>query len=348
MTRTIDFRYHVVRNGANYCELHAQKGAEPKILMDDSSAIKTKLSGSFLFPEEDVNWLTDEIRPVMIIDGVEHHLGVFLPANVSETDTDTARRVSIDSYDRGWVVKDHRTEHTIFFQAGTNYLTAVGSVLAECGITLISMIPTDETLAEDRADWDIGTSSLDIVNQLLSEINYEELWFDQDGMAILEPKTTPTANNVKHILDEESVESLMIPGIRKDTDFHSAPNVFICVCSNADKDSAMVAIAENTNPQSPLSTARRGRRISALVQVDNIASQAELQSYADRMVTDSLLKGEVLNVTTCLMPGYGVGDTAALRYGEISSICKVKRWSMDLQVGGRMAITLERVVLNLD
>lgn len=348
MTRTVNFRYYVVRNGADYCELHAVEGAEPKILMDDSSAIKTKLSGSFLIPGEDVNWLTDEIRPVMIIDGVEHHLGVFLPANVSETETDTARRVSIDSYDRGWIVQDHRTEHALYFPAGMNYLTAVGSVLTECGITLISSVPTDETLAEDRADWDIGTSSLEIVNQLLSEINYEELWFDADGMAILEPKSTPSGTSVEHILDEKSVESLMIPGIQRSTDFHSAPNVFICVCSNADKDSAMVAIAENTNPQSPLSIARRGRRISRLVHVDNIASQAELQMYADRMVTDSLLKGEVINVTTCLLPGYGTGDIVALRYGEISSICREKRWNMDLRIGGRMSHTLERVVLNLD
>ena len=348
MTRLIDFRYYVVRNGANYCEIHAVEGAEPKILMEDGSGIKTKLSGSFLVPAEDVDWLTDEIRPVMVIDGTEHHLGIFLPANVSETETDTSNRVSIDAYDRGWIVKDHRTEYTLFFPAGSNYLSVVGSVLAECGITLISMVPTDETLAEDRADWDVGTSSLDIVNQLLAEINYEELYFDPDGVAVLEPKSTPSANNVEHILDEASVESLMIPGIQKTTDFHSAPNVFICVCSNADKDSAMVAVAENTNPQSPLSIARRGRRISRLVNVDNIASQEELQMYADRMVTDSLLKGEVLSVTTCLLPGYGVGDIVALRYGGISSICKEKRWSMDLKPGGRMSHTLERVVLNLD
>lgn len=347
MTRTIDFKYRVVRNGAAFCELRAVEGGNPRILMDDVSNIKTKFSGRFLPPAEDVNWLTDEIQPSMIIDGAEHRLGVFLPANVTE-ETDTGPRVAIDAYDRGWTVKDQRTEYMIFFPAGMNYLSAVGSLLAECGLTLISSVPTEEVLAEDRADWDIGTPYLDIVNQLLAEINYEDLWFDADGMARLEPKATPTANNIEHTLDENSVESLMLPGIRKQTDFHSAPNVFICVCSNADKDAAMVAVAENTNPQSPLSIQRRGRRISALVKVDNIASQEELQLYADRMVTDSLMKGEIIDVTTCLLPGYGVGDIVALRYGDISSICRAKRWSMDLTVGGRMAITLERVVLNLD
>ena len=348
MTRTINFRYFVTRNGADFCELHAPKESAPTIIMDDSDSIKTKFSGRFQSPGKSVDWLTDEIRPVMYLDGVRHNLGLFLPANVSEEETKTEMYVTVDAFDRGWIVRDHRTEHALFFPKGMNYLTAVGSVLTECGIALISMVPTEETLAEDRADWEIGTSSLDIINQLLAEINYEELWFDQNGMAMIEPKSTPTATNIDHVLDEKDVKSLMIPGIVRTTDFHSSPNVFICVCSNADKNAPMVAVAENTNPQSPLSIQRRGRRISTMVSVDNIASQAELQLYADRMVTDSLLKGEVINVTTLLLPGYGVGDIVALRYGEISSICKEKRWSMDLKVGGRMQHELQRVVMNLD
>ena len=348
MTRLIDFRYYVVRNGANYCEIHAVEGAEPKILMEDGSGIKTKLSGSFLVPAEDVDWLTDEIRPVMVIDGTEHHLGIFLPANVSETETDTSNRVSIDAYDRGWIVKDHRTEYTLFFPAGSNYLSVVGSVLAECGITLISMVPTDETLAEDRADWDVGTSSLDIVNQLLAEINYEELYFDPDGVAVLEPKSTPSANNVEHILDEASVESLMIPGIQKTTDFHSAPNVFICVCSNADKSQPLVSRAENTNPQSPLSIARRGRRIMKRIQVDNIENQAALDAYAQRICNESMIGGETIRVQTGLLPGFGVADVTALRFEGIDTLCVEKAWTMDLGVGGNMQHTLQRVVINLD
>ena len=199
MTRTVNFRYYVVRNGADYCELHAVEGAEPKILMDDSSAIKTKLSGSFLLPDEEVNWLTDEIQPVMIVDGVEHSLGVFLPANVSETETDTARRVSVDSFDRGWIAKDYRTERMLFFLSGTAYIDAISSILAECGITLISAVPSAETLAEDRADWEIGTPALDIVNQLLAEMD----GFDPEkGIMVL------GATNRPEVLDK----ALLRPG----------------------------------------------------------------------------------------------------------------------------------------
>lgn len=346
MNRTIDFRYYAVRNGVDFCQLHAVSDA--KITMDAGGAIKTRFSGSFLLPEEPVNWLTDEIRAEMVIDGVPHSLGLFLPSTIRENDDGVGKRIAVDAYDRNWIVKDHRVETVPYYASGTNYISAVSSTLAECGITLISAVPTAETLAEDREDWEIGTSSLDIINQLLSEINYKDLWFDASGVAVLEPKTTPTATNIDHVLDESNVESLLIPGISKYTDIFSQPNVFICVCSNADKASDMVAIAENTNPQSPLSIDRRGRRVSAVYKVNNIASQSELQLYAQRMVTDSLMQGEVIEVTTCLLPGYGVGDVIALKYGDIMGICEESRWTMVLKAGGTMSHTLNRVVMNLE
>lgn len=345
MNRTIDFRFYAMRNGADFCELYAV--GDPKITMDSTGSIKTKFSGSFMVPGEDVDWLSDEIKPVMIIDGVYYNLGRFLPATISESDDGVTKQIKVDAYDRSWIVRDTKTETVLYFASGTNYINAISSVLATCGITIISATETSATLADDREDWDIGTSCLDIVNQLLGEINYKDLWFDSDGVAILEPRATPTADNIDHVLDENNIESLLIPGISKQTDIFSQPNVFICVCSNADKSSGMVATAENTNPQSPLSIARRGRRISAVYNVDNIASQAALQLYADRMVTDSLMRGEVIDVTTGLLPGYGVGDVIGLKYGDIMGICEESRWTMPLKVGGQMSHTLNRVVMNL-
>ena len=158
----------------------------------------------------------------------------------------------------------------------------------------------------------------------------------------------PSAANIEHTLDENLIESMITPGKKQTTDFYSAPNVFICICSNADKGSAMTATAENTNPQSPLSIARRGRRIAKVVQVKNIASQQELQLYAERLVADSMLTGETVTVQTALLPGYGVGDTVALQYGDVFSVCRERAWTMQLGVGGKMTHTLEKVVYNFD
>ena len=347
MKRTIDFRYRVLRNGGNFCLLQPAANSAPTVRMDDSGEIKTSFSGAFLIPDADVNWMSDEIRPELIVDGVTSPLGVFLPATVSETNNGISKSIQIEAYDRGWLARDCRSQTMPFFAAGSNYLSTIGSVLAAAGIIQISETPTSVTLSEDRADWEIGTSALEIANKLLDEINYQHVWFDAEGTCILKPIASATAENISHTLNEKNVESMILPGYRRSTDFYSAPNVFVCICSNADKAGPMVASAENTNPLSPLSIARRGRRIVKVITLDNIGSQEELTLYAQRCVTESMLTGEKISVQTGLLPGFGVGDVVSLQYDDIFSICRDRAWTMQLTVGGKMTHTLERVVMNL-
>lgn len=347
MTRSISFRYVILKNGVDAGQIYPSAGSVPTVRMNSSGEIKSSLRGSFVDPEDAVNWLSDQIRAEIIIDGTTHHIGVFLPASVRQIEDSTSKIVTIEAYDRCWILRDTVAESMYFIPAGTNYIEAVTNLLTAAGIALIQATPSTETLAEDREDWEMGTSYLKIINQLLSEINYKALWFNQDGVAILEPESIPTANNIKHTLDDTTVKSLIIPGINRETDVYKSPNVFICVCSNPDKDDVMVARSENTNPQSPLSTKRRGRSITSVVNVDNIASQAELQNYADQLRDKSMIAGETIQVSTALLPGYGADDVTSIKYGDLFAICIERAWSMSLQVGGNMTHKLERVVIEL-
>lgn len=346
MTRTIDIRYRLSRNGADYGLLQALESGTPTLRMDEAGEIKTSLLGTFA-ANPAANWLTDEIRPELVIDGTPHPLGVFLPASALEVENETTRAVQIEAFDRCWIVQDNKTESILSLAAGTNYLTAVKQLLTQAGIVLVLETPTGATLPERREDWDIGTSFLTIINDLLAEINYKPLWFNAQGVAMLQPVSVPTAENIEHVLDSSNVRSLLLPEFARETDIYSAPNVFLCICSNPDKSGPMVARAENNNPQNPLSIQRRGRRIMQVTKLNNIASQAELQAYVDRQRNESLYTGEILRVSTALLPGYGVGDVTALRYDQVAAICLERAWEMELKVGGKMAHRLERVVINL-
>ena len=348
MKRELEFKYTVLRNGADYCNIDPVFGTMPTISMQDSGEIKTSLAGVFYDPGDKVDWLTDEIQPIIIIDGVEHKLGIYLPGTVECAEDNTSKTVSIEAYDRCWRVQTRCAETLRYFAQGLNYLDVVVSLLTDAGITSVAKVSTTHSLTEGREDWNIGATNISIVNELLAEINYKQLWFDADGAARLEPAAQATAENIQHILDDTNIKSLMLPGIRKSTDIYAAPNVFLCVCSNADKSGPMSAIAENTNPQSALSIARRKRRITQVVNVNNIASQTELESYAKRLVTSSMMRGETVNVETCLLPGYGVNDVVGLRYGDFMAICVEKAWTMTLGIGGTMQHTLERVIINAE
>ena len=345
MKREIEIQYKVLRNGADLGTLYAVN--HPQLRCDDSAAIKMSLSGDFA-QNDLVDWLRDEIQPVLVIDGEPHPLAVLMPATVTPTKNATTAFLHVEAYDRCWRVQDVTTEDILHLAQGDNYIQEIQRLLVSCGIDTVLATKSDAVFAEDREDWDIGTSYLEIINQLLNEINYNPLWFNSRGAAVLEPVSLPNSSRLKHVMDERVVESLLLPSISRETDIYRAPNVFLCVCSNADKSQPLVSRAENTNPQSPLSIARRGRRIMKRIQVDNIENQAALDAYAQRICNESMIGGETIRVQTGLLPGFGVADVTALRFEGIDTLCVEKAWTMDLGVGGNMQHTLQRVVINLE
>lgn len=364
MIRNEEIRFRVMHNDIEYAELYAKGG--PTLRMQSSGEIKTSLQGTFFPVARDlrgndvvIDWLSDEIKPVLIRDGEEKPLGVLMPASVTPKENKGEEILEVQAFDRCWRVRDNKAEGALYLSAGTAYLDAVEQLLTASGIATIIKTPSAAVLSEDRQDWETGTSYLKIVNDLLKEINYKQLWFNQYGFAILEPASTPTAENIQHIFTNQKPDPQnpkevaairLLPQISRKTDIYQAPNVFLCICSNADKSNGMKATAENNNPQSPLSTMRRGRRIVKEVKVDNIESQAALQAYADRLLYESMTTGEVINVDTALQSGFGVDDVTAIHYDSREStlgICVEKAWTMNLAPGGTMSHELERVVVNI-
>lgn len=338
--RNLDVRFDVLRNGVKVTELHPKD--MPTVQFDKTAEIKTSLSGDFL-KNEIFDSLRDEIEPIIIIDGVEHPCGIYAPATVELNSSDSGKGISIEAYDRCWTVQSYCSETVLHFNAGLNYLTIIKTLLTTAGIALAIETPSTATLRFAREDWDIGTSYLEIINQLLAEINYQELWFDARGYAILQPKRILSADNIVRTYDANNVESMMLDNSYASLDLYDAPNVFICVCPNPDGTAPLVARAENTSPVSPLSIGRRGKRISRLYKVDNIASQSALDEYAQQLCQQNMLLGEVVTITTALIPEFGMDDVVALVHPDASGLCYETSWKMELRPGGAMTHTLEKV-----
>lgn len=362
MIRYEQVRFKVLRRGGDYAFLYAT--SDPILSCKSDGEIKLSLRGNFRADAYnangrvvDVDWLADEIKPVLILDGKESSLGVLSLSTVTVEKSSTDEGVSLEAYDRCWIVKDTKIEDILHLSRGSRYIDVIEQRLTASGITAIIKTPSSAVLAEDREDWKVGTSNLTIANDLLKEINYKQVYFNPDGVAILEPKAIPNAANMKHILSTKKQEVRdpktldIIPmslQISSETDIYNAPNVFVCTCSNPDKSQIMIARAENANPKSPLSILRRGRRIVDFENVSNIASQAELQNYVDQKRNRSMITGEVITCETLLYPGFGVEDVTAIQTDTLNDLCVETEWEMELRVGGKMKHKLERVVINLD
>lgn len=357
MVRKVSASMHVLRNGGYLGVLKSFAKNAPTIKMEDSAEIKGVLQGTFEKSVYDrkghrleFNPLTDELQPILSINGQVNKLGIYLPvsANPSYEGGSSIERISVEAYDRSWLVKTTTQKERVYFQRGMLYLDAIEKLLTASGIGLIMKVPCSEVFSEDREDWEIGTDNLTIVNELLGEINYKPLWFNANGTAVLEPIKMPTVQNIQHQLDSRNPSTYVHPGLNRTMDFYQTPNVFICVCNHPDKNRSLTAVARNTSEYSPLSIQRRGKEIVDFESVSNIASQEALQKYAERKLFESLLTGEQIEVTTSLLTGWGIGDVVSLHYNDIHALCVSHRWSMTLKAGGEMSHTLEKISYNMD
>ena len=342
MVRTYSYRVDVYRNGARLTSIKAAE--PPQITASSGSEIKSGLSGTFYYNSL-VDYLDDELRPVQIIDGKEYPTGVFHVARYSDSYTQFGETMRIEAYDKCYLLKSTTTETVLHLAAGTSYLTAIEQLMVTAGVKLFITTPNAAVLSTDREDWPIGTDYLTIVNELLGEINYDPVWFNSDGYAVLRPAVSASAENIQHTYSGLDVKSVLSHDCTAYVDIWDKPNVFIAVCQNPDLDAPMIATSVNDSPVSSISTFNRGRRVARTYKIKNIADQDTLQAYADNLRNESMLSSETLTIYTANMPGHGIGDTVAVQHQKISGVYREIGWSLTLAPGQLMQHDLQRKVL---
>lgn len=343
--RTIDFRVDVLRNGVAARSLQFDAQSPPAVYCDASAEICVTMRGSFL-ADPDVDFLNDELQPVVIIDGTDHKLGVFRAVTVRETVELAARRSDIEAYDRSILLQWGKLETHAYHAAGASYTTVITNYLTAAGISSYILEPTTATLGSAR-EWDVGTSYLTIINELLDDLAYNHIWFDAEGTAILKAYRDPSELTVSHVYGRGDTMDyhLIAPVHDREMDVYSKPNVFIAVMTSPDYTSPLTATAENNSLTSPLSTIRRGIRIPQVYRVNNIASQSALQTYVNRLRDRGTEAFERINISTAIQPGHGVGDIVELDDEELQGIYRETGWTLTMGAGEYMTHSLERTVV---
>ena len=332
------YRVEVVRNGARYTDLEFVD--KPTIDADMNAAVKVSFAATFRY-DPLVDYLSDRMRLYLNVDGQEEPLGEFVVATTKRLTTDTGGdRIRIEAYDLGHLLQSAKLEEPLYFSGNTNYLEPVKTLLLRAGLVLMVETPTEEKLIINR-EWGIGTSYLKIINELLEEIGYSQLWFNARGFAILAPAQDPIAANITHRYGPELIPVKL--AAEREVDAWDAPNVFVLICDNPELDAPIVARAENNNPVSALSILRRGRRIVQIVKVKATPSQRVLQEMADRMVQESILRTEVATVATPPEAGHGIGDVVSVDHPLCSGIWRETGWNITPR--GGMTHTLQRMIL---
>jgi hypothetical protein len=250
----------------------------------------------------DIDWLNVRIKPIMIITDLEtgnsreYPQGIFLPAAPVEEWVGGERSWRIELLDKSSILDtDIYTSGgrpaTYTLTAGANVIAAIVALIHTTNESTPAIQADPDTVLAAAMTWDMGTTLLKIVNDLLAAANYFSIWTDSQGQFQLTPYIPPLARPPIYEVDSPLSYgdlSRMDPSWTLDNDIYSVPNRIVLVGQGSDEVPAWVATAINNNPSNPFSFVNRGRWITFVETEVEAVSQAALQSSADRRLIEAL------------------------------------------------------------
>ena len=336
-SRKISYKYMLVQNRI---ETKPAYVAECSISYDSDAEIKR--TARFTLHPAGIDFLRDEIRVYMIVNDAEYCLGTFILATPTVNENTGNVLADVEAYDSTIILQEDCFTEPKFYAAGTRYDVIFADILASAGVESIIPTITDE-LPADR-EFEIGTSKLSALNEMLDEINYNPIIADEYGNIIISKYVEPSAKTATKEYTA-GAGSVISSEIISEIDYYSIPNIFIARCDNPDIDTILYSKYVNDNPGSKLSTVARGRNIvSELYTPDYTTSQEMLDEYIRRKAYESSLVFDKIQITTANMPGHGYRDIIRVENGNISGIYVERTWQMDLSVGALMSHSLVGVI----
>ncbi len=343
-TREVKFRYDLIRNGVEQAEVDVISAS---VSLNCFNAIN-RTARFEIKGNQNINWLSDMIKPYMLVKipfgkWIEYPLGVFVLSTPTKQTINNENYYEVEAYDKTVILKEDCIIERFFVAKGTKYIDAVENILLTANATDIMADGCDIVLPTDR-EFEIGTSKLEIINKLLSEINFNPVSVNADGIFILQKYVEPSVNNISYTYKDDEL-SVIYSDTTSEQDFYNVPNVFIAVVSNPELKQDYKSVYINNNPTSKLSTISRKRNIvSEIYKPDVISSQADLDEYIRKIAFEKSQVFEKLTFTTALMPIHERGEILEIRNNDVQGVYSETSWSMELSAGGEMTHEVRRVI----
>ena len=250
---------------------------------------------------------------------------------------------SVEAYDQGVILRDDRVTDRYTVASGANYITAVKAVLDGAGINLQNLEANDKTLPA-ALDWEPGTSKLEIVNALLSAINYRPLWFNEDGHAIAQGYVSPSVAPTEYTYRND-MDSVLFPDVEETLELFDVPNKWVMVVSEPDR-AVITSTYTNTAASSPTSTVSRGRTIVDFREDNEAADQTTLDAKVARIAFEASQVYGTVDFETAIMPMHSFADVIELEYTDMGIDYKFAEhmWDFELRAGAPMNHSIRRVV----
>jgi hypothetical protein len=343
--RRIRFRYELLGRDLNY--KRDLKTVSAASIAFDSTASIMRTARFSMREDGDVDFMSARIRPVFGLHmpsdvWAEWPLGVFVLSTPERSAERKNVTREIEAYDLNHVLKSGGIRQRLYYRTGTRYTDAVLNVLALADIRAANVIGAEDTLRADR-EYAIGTSWLEIINDLLSAINYTPIHPDENGVFQAFRMRDVELADIQYCYSTRR-DSVIQSGAKVLSDYFIVPNLFIAYVSNPDAP-PMNSVYENADPKSVYSTKNR-QLVLEKRELNDMSTQRELDAYVRRWALDATVAPHDITFATGLMPMHGYQDVYQFDHAGlgVNEIYKEMSWDMELIAGGTMNHTARMVI----
>ena len=334
-SRTVTYGFDILdKNDVAIGEVHSP---DCKIFNNIDATIQRSCSLTII-EDKEIDFASERLRPYMKLKTetgmLVYPLGVFLMSSPQRQAQGGAIKRTVECYDKMQILNDDRFDTRYTVPAGTSYTAAVANIVLSAGINMVNITPSQlETVT--ALEFPIGTSKLAACNELLAAINYYPLYADSYGVVRSKAYELPDGRSIDAFYATDKA-SIIQPGAQEELDVFGAPNKIVRYLENAERQ-FMISSVTNDDPNSKLSTVSRGRVITDIASVSDIANQGSLDAYVARVMAESKVYQKIV-FETLNMPNHEYNDCLYIEDKELDIAGKYTEisWEMDLWTGGRM------------
>lgn len=306
----------------------------PSIRCSPAANITRQCSGVETFTSDlaAINLYRVRIRPMMVLeDGTEESLGVFLPQTSNDTTTGGRETTTLTLFDQDAVL-DEDMQNSFGVPANGSLTDAMIELLGRADIADYSIVPGGR--AADPILWPAGTSRKEILNQLAVMKGCLPPYFDRDGRYVCKLPPDLTSGGFDHLYSFEN-SRILRDTIAKSTNLE-VPNVHTVINSGPTNQS--IVGSAKVDRALPFSVENRGRKVVKTWKMQGVESTADAVAIAKMKAATAGVGYAEVTFSTHVDPRHDVWDR--VMFGD--EVYLETGWSTAVGLGAKMSHSVSR------